>query len=248
VKRAVVLLLAPVLGFSPHLAHAALPRHAQQSVDGYLAELSRVERARSRTSMERLFTLAMAVKHDLMTPQLDWKPLPLEELSEQEFAALQRRARGMILNRAETVFAVPDIPFFVDLGERKGGTEDRLFFRIYLRTYPGVAVPAYVRQQADYSGCTDFASGKLTQLYGEWTAYGRMHPKRYAAVVRDELGQIEDNLLRSTCACGPSRTVAGELRHFLNRQPGSQFAPKVRNRLNRVMRGTSRIRFNCASG
>jgi hypothetical protein len=243
-----VLLAAPVLGLTPHPANAALPRHVQRSVDGYLAELNRVERARSRTSMERLFALAMAVKHDLMTPQLDWKPLPLEELSEQEFAALQRRARGMILNRAEAVFAVPDIPFFVDLGERKGNTEDRLFFRIYLRTYPGVAVPAYVRQQADYSGCTDFESGKLTQLYGEWTAYGRMHPKRYADTVRDELGQIEDNLLHSSCACGPSRTAAGELRHFLNRQTASPLAPRVRERLNRVMRGTSRIRFNCVSG
>ena len=242
-----MLLAVAVLSFT-HPAHAALPRHAQASVTAYLGELNRVERARSRASMERLFTLAMSVKHDLMTPQLDWKPLPLEELSEPEFAALQRRLRGMIVNRDETVFAAPDIPFFVDLGERKGGTEDRLFFRIYLRTYPGVAIPAYIRQQTDYSGCTDFESGKLTQLYGEWTAYSRMHPKRYASEVRDELDQIEDTLLHSTCACGPQRSVAAELRHFLNRHPESPLAPRVRDRLNRVVRGTSKIRFNCISG
>jgi hypothetical protein len=229
-------------------ARAGLPATAQSAVMRYAEELTRVENAKGRVSVERLFLMAYALSDQLAVPVGKDGPTPLEALSEDEFAATQGRLRGVVVNREESVFALPDAEFFEKLGERKGGTEDRLLLRLYHRTYGNSAWPVYVAQQTDYSGCTDFGPGKLTQLYGEWSHYRTLHPDRYKAVVDAELDKIVNELTRSTCACGPSGSVQSELRYFLHRHPGSPIAPVVRTRLNELLHGTSKIRFNCVSG
>lgn len=229
-------------------AGAALPSTAQSAVARYAQELSRVENAKGRVSVERLFLMAYAMREELVVPANAGEASPLEALSDEEFAATQGHLRGMAVNREETVFALPDAAFFEKLGERKGSTEDRLLLRLYHRTYGDLAWPVYVTQQTDYSGCTDFGPGRLTQLYGEWSHYRTLHPDRYKAVVDAELDKIVRELTRSTCACGPSGSVQSELRYFLHRHPGSPIAPVVRTRLNELLHGTSKIRFNCVSG
>lgn len=231
-------------------ALAALPAPAQTAVMSYATELSRVENAKGRVSLEPLFMMAYAMRDQLVTPAGSGRDAasPVEALSEEEFASTQGHLRGMLVNREEAVFAVPDPEFFEKLGERKGRTEDRLLLRLYHRTYAGSAWPVYVRQQTDVSGCTDFGPGNLTTLYGEWTHYQTLHPDRYKPVVDAELAKIVGELTQSTCACGPSGSVQSELRYFVHRHPGSPIAPAVRGRLNELLHGTSKIRFNCASG
>jgi hypothetical protein len=242
------LIVAVLLAGAFRPAEAALPQNAWAAVNAYAGELERVERARSRVSMERLFLLATALKRELIAPVRAGGPSPLEELSDREFAALQLRLRGIMMNRDEIVFVVPDLKFFSALGERKGAPDDRLFFHLYRMTYPGSVVPSYHRQQTDYSGCTDFGTGRLTRLYGDWRRYGSRHPKRYERIVQEEVDQIARELTAGACACGSQRSVESEFRYFLRRHPGSPIVPQVRARLNRLRHGTAKIRFNCVSG
>lgn len=230
---------------APPAARAALPATAQTAVASYAAELSRVENAKGRVSMEPLFLMAYAMRDQLVPPASPDAASPVEALSDEEFASTQGHLRGILVNREEAVFAVPDAAFFEKLGERKGRTEDRLLLRLYHRTYAGSAWPMYVRQQTDVSGCTDFGPGNLTKLYGEWSHYRTLHPDRYRPVVEAELARIVGKLTKSECACGPSGSVQSELRYFLHRHPGSPIAPAVRTRLNELLHGTSKIRFNC---
>jgi hypothetical protein len=233
---------------APGSARAALPAHAQSAVMSYAQELSRVENAKGRVSLEKLFLMAYALEDELTRPLVSGGESPLEMLTDTEFATAQTRLRGVALNREESIFAVPDAEFFERLGERKGSTEDRLLLRLFHRTYADPGWPVYIRQQTDYSGCTDYGPGNLTQLYGEWSHYRTLHPDRYKAVVDAELQRIVDELTRGGCACGPSGSVQSEFRYFLHRHPGSTIAPTVRSRLNELLHGTSAIRFNCVSG
>lgn len=228
-------------------ARAALPASAQSAVMSYAEELARVESAKGRVPVERLFMMAYALRDELVTPA-GGGASPLEALSDDELAATEGHLRGLLVNREESVYAVPDPAFFEKLGERKGRTEDRLFLRLYHRTYASSAWPVYVRQQTDVSGCTDFGPGNLTKLYGEWVHYRTLHPDRYRTVVEAEMGRIVDELTHSECACGPSGSVQAELRYFLHRHPGSPIAPAVRERMNELLHGKSKIRFNCVSG
>ncbi|MGE5177690.1 MAG: hypothetical protein ACM3PF_01210 [Bacteroidota bacterium] len=248
VRIVAALSVAAGVGLRPAPARATLPATAQTAVQIYCAELDRVERAPSRVSLERLFSLAYGLRDALVQPASAGGSSPLEDLSDEEFAAAEKRLRGMVVGREEGVFAVPDPAFFEQLGERKGSTEDRLLLRLYHRTYPVSIFPAYVRQQTDEGGCTDFGAGKLTALYGEWSHYRALHPDKYAAVVNGELERITDELTRSTCACGPSGSVQSEFRYFMHRHPGSPLVPAVRARLEELLHGTGPIRFNCTSG
>lgn len=247
--RAAFLVVMLASGFGPAaLSGRALSPETQSAVDEYLVELGRVEKSKSRVSMERLFLLAYSVRYALVAPVAAGAPSALEGLSEDELAATRGRLRGLLVERGEALAAVPDAAFFERLGERKGRTEDRLLLRLYRRTYGSSAWPVYVRQQTDFSACTDFGPGKLTKLYGEWSHYRSLHPGKYAKVVERELGAIVEELTRSECACGPSGSVQSELRYFLHRHPGSPAIPAVRARLNEVLHGEGKIRFNCSSG
>jgi hypothetical protein len=241
-------ILLVALASLPQIASASLTPGARTATDTYIGELERIEKSKSRLSLEALFLQAVALDDALVMPAQSGGPSPLEELSDQEYASLQGHLRGMVVNRDETVFARPNLKFFVELGERKGNPEDRLFFHLYRMTYPQSVAPVYVEQQTDYSGCTDFGSGKLTRLYGEWSKYGQRHPKRYESVVQEETNRIVHELLEGTCACGDERSVESELRYFLGRHPGSPIIPKIRARLDQVKHGASTFRFNCTSG
>lgn len=240
--------MAVPLACMPVPAGAALPQSAWTAANAYAGELERVERAKSRVSMESLFLLAMDLERELITPSAPGAPSPMEELSDPEYASLQSRLRGIRLNRDELLFARPDLRFFVELGERKGNPEDRLFFHLYRMTYPESFAPAYARQQTDYSACTDYGSGKLTRLYGEWQKYGTRHPARYESVVQEETNRIVRELVQGTCACGTERSVEAEFRYFLARHPGSPIVPKIRARLDQLKHRTANIRFNCVPG
>lgn len=240
--------MAVPLACMPVPAGAALPQSAWTAANAYAGELERVERAKSRVSMESLFLLAMDLERELITPSAPGAPSPMEELSDPEYASLQSRLRGIRLNRDELLFARPDLRFFVELGERKGNPEDRLFFHLDRMTYPESFAPAYARQQTDYSACTDYGSGKLTRLYGEWQKYGTRHPARYESVVQEETNRIVRELVQGTCACGTERTVEAEFRYFLLRHPGSPIVPKIRARLDQLKHRTANIRFNCVPG
>jgi len=218
------------------------------AIDQYEAELARIESGRGRTSLEHLFLLAYSLERTLTMPVRSGGASPLEELSAEEYQELAHRLRGISMNRDEVVFVDPDPAFFRQLGEKKGRTDDRLLMRLYSRTYDGSTWPVYIQQQTDYSGCTEFGPGKLTKLYGEWSHYRTMHGNRYKPVVAAELGRIQDELLRGTCACGDQDSVVNELRYFLRRHPGSPIARDVRARLEGLLHGKTNIRFNCASG
>ena len=197
--------------------------------------------------MERLFTLSSSLAEDLLLPQVAGGLAPVEELSEGEFDDLKGAVRGVVLNRDEVVFAKPDVDFLTKLAERKGTVVDRGFLALYRKTYPESIFPAYIDQQTDFGGCTEFGTGELTQLYGAWTRFRAANPKRYAGTAKQELERIVESLTVSDCACDDAESVKKEFRLFLKRNPRSPIAAKVRARLGNVDKA-GKFRFNCISG
>lgn len=241
---------------APTLAHASLPPRTEQAVVRYLTELKRIETSSNRISIERLFTAVDTLQEYLCygLPIAEWtsasapRPSTIEDLPDDEYEALNLRLRGLLLNRAEVVLAAPDSEVFLPLARTKGLEADRAFMEMYFKTVPIAGWPAYVEQQTDYSGCDSYGTGVLVSLYEGWRQFQTHYPERYRTQAEERLEHIRDSLARVNCACGGPDTVVRELELFLGRFPRDDMAAKVREELNEIKEGRSKIRFNCLSG
>jgi hypothetical protein len=171
----------------------------------------------------------------------------IENISESDYADLCERLRGIMLNRDEVLIAQPDSGTFLPLAREKGLRPDRDFMDVYYQTVPSVW-PAYIEQQTDYSGCGVYGTGTLVGLYGEWRRYRSEHPENYTRAATEQMGEIQNRLEAPNCACEGGDSVTRELQLFLSRFPSDPIAPKVREVLNAIKEGRSKIRFHCISG
>src|ERR1051325_10110966 len=145
----------------------------------------------------------------------------LEALSENDFAGLQGKLPGALINREESVFIKPDVDYFSKLAAAHGDAGDRGFFAEMKRTYPVSVWPTYIEQQTDYSGCTRFGNMSLVETYRAWSDFQRTYPDRYTTAAAQEVAAVLNQLTQSTCACSDTPSVKRELDQFLLTFPAS---------------------------
>jgi hypothetical protein len=211
----------------------------------YHAALQRVESRIKGSSVEAVFDAAFAVKEALL--RNEGNLAVIERLSERELEQLTRSTRGIILNRDEVLLAEPDAVFFLALARKYGRAVDVAFFKQYAATFPEGVWPSYVEQQTDVTGCTLFGAGELVSRYAGWRRFQMRHPRNYRRGTAERIGDLEEHLTESTCACGSREDVLRDIEEFVKRFPGTRVAKKIRSRLKALRDGQSDIRFNCLS-
>lgn len=92
-----------------------------QRADQYSVALRKFESGRKRASVEGIIRKGRSVaeKYD-----------ELESLTDAEYAALEKKMKGYVINREEVLIIDPDLKFFSDLSRRKGTTADVAFFNL----------------------------------------------------------------------------------------------------------------------
>ena len=237
-SRAVTLLAVVVAGVV-----SAEPPGYRGAAQEYVAALNRLTSHAPGTSVEDVYARAARLGEALLSP-----PSALESMPEIEFQALRRQLPGLILNREEVLIAGPEPSYFLDLANRRGQPVDRGFFVLQSRSRPDGVWPAYMQQQTDYSGCTLFGQGRLVDSYRSWLHFRSEFPRAYGGFVTRALADIEEQVARSTCACGDADSVSRELAAFAAAFPESAVATAAASRARAVREHRSTIRFNCLSG
>jgi hypothetical protein len=199
-------------------------------------------------AIERAFGLLDELRRVFVERPAGQQKAVLEQLSEDRFGRLQQELPGTVVFREEIIGIEPEVRFWIDLSLEHGTATDREFFQLWQRLFGDGIWPAYTEQQTDYSGCTLFGNGALTDAYARWTSFQRSHPRRYVKAVEAEVERAAQALTTSTCACGTKQEVAREFALFLRRFPRSAIAPDVRRRSKAVDSQPSAFRFQCVSG
>jgi len=171
----------------------------------------------------------------------------IEALSEADYALLEKKMRGFVVNRDEILFIEPDSKFFARLAETRGTKADMAFFALMPQIKPRNVWAAYIEQQTDVSGCTIYGNGALTGLYGKALQFKRAYPKAYASDINKEIAEILSEFTDGTCACGTRAGVEKEFRAFIKTFPKDKNTPAIKKRLANL-KGNKDFRFNCESG
>ena len=243
--------LVAAIGLQPGLltatpsAAAQLPVDVQSLVDQYAAAIATAQSGRG--SVESAFALVDRLRDVLMLESRAAGTV-LESLDDSTFARLGRALPGVALNRQEVLVVDADVDYYATLAAAHGDPADRAFFSTLKATYPDSVWPAYIQQQTDATGCTEFGTPALVDAYRAWTAFQARFPGRYALRTRTEIGSVTAALTRSTCACGNAASVQAGLQRFVDAFPSSPLTSQVRDRLRAVRAGASNVRFSCVSG
>ncbi|CAN5621558.1 hypothetical protein BH24ACI2_BH24ACI2_15210 [soil metagenome] len=207
--------------------------------DKYSSALKKFEKRRTRGNIEAVYR-----KGQIVAEKLD----ALESLSEADYASIERKMRGFVINRNEVVFVKPDVVFFKKLSKRLGTKSDIAFFTFLGELKPESVWSAYIEQQTDYSGCTIYGKGILTSLYGKARQFRRQYPSAYVSDIKEEIRDMKSDFTDGTCACSDSNGVVKEFQLFIKTFPRGEITPIVKKRLIDIQNKKTAIRFNCLSG
>jgi len=228
----------------------SLPAQALEppaAVQTYLAELARVEAARTPVSLEPLLASADAVQGALMEidgGQPGGEAL-IETYSAAEFAALQQQLRGLHLQRGLEIFVQPQPEFLFRLAQQHGREADIAFFRLYRAYWGQTLFPIYMQPRALVIGCVKYGDGLLTELYEDWARYARLHPDDYRPLVQQMLRDFEEVVSLGTCACGDRDSVIRELRGFIKRFPDNPAVPAASKRWRELKAREEKLPLSC---
>jgi hypothetical protein len=223
---------------------AASPVSAQDKIVLQLAEeysrtLKNYQAQKSRISLESVLRKGKAVAE-----RLD----EVESLSDAEYAVLEKKMKGFVVNREEVVFVKPDLKFFAQLSQRWGTKTDAAFFVLMRVIRPDDVFPVYTERQTDVSGCTIYGIGALTVLYGQALKFKNTYPQAYTPDIDEEINEILDEFTGAdVCACGDSASVRREFRLFIKTFPKDKNTAIVRKRLANLEKNKNN-RFKCQSG
>ena len=237
-KCDIVILLT--LFFLPRLAFAADTASLLQRAGEYDRELSRIEAHGKTASLENLLQQGNEIAAEL-------KPV-LEQLSAEDYASVEKKMRGYVVNREEVILDEPDTRFFAKLAGKIGTAQDQRYFNFMLKVMPEGYWPIYLMRQTDVGGCIDFGNGSLSTLYKEGTGILPKLTGYYRKQFERTIEDIADQLTAGTCACGKIASVKKELRTFLELNPKSSLADRVRARMEALQRGDHAVRENCIGG
>ncbi len=206
--------------------------------DDYSATLRKYQGQKKRTSAENVLKKGKLV---------DEKSDEMENLNASDYALLEKKMKGFVVNRNEVVFVVPDVKFFGNLSRRYGTPADIAFFNLLREIRPDSVWAAYIEQQTDYSGCTIYGNGLLTRLYGKAVQFKRNYRKAYTSDVNKEIDSILNEFSDNPCSCGNRNGILREYRLFIKTFPKDKNTREIRKRLVKLQKSAS-LRVNCISG
>lgn len=172
----------------------------------------------------------------------------LESLSPVDFDSIVKKMRGYVINRDEVIFVLPDFKFFGELSKKQGTDADVAFFAFMSDLRPANVWPAFIEQQTDYSGCTDFGKGLLTNLYRKAVNFSDKNQTAYKIDIDEVIREIKAELTESTCACGDMDSAIKEFNLFISTFPAADVTPMIKKRILDIKSNKSFMRFNCTSG
>ncbi|MDQ3129326.1 MAG: hypothetical protein M3Q99_01025 [Acidobacteriota bacterium] len=207
--------------------------------DRYSSALKKIEKQKTKGSIEAVYR-----RGRILADNLD----ELENLSEANYALVEKKMKGFVINRSAVIYVKPDVNYFKKLSKRLGTKSDIAFFILLGELRPESIGLNYIEQQTDYSGCTIYGKGILTGLYGKAKRFRRQYSSVYIEDIKEEIGDIKSNFTNGTCACGDSSGVIKEFQLFIKTFPKDEITPVVRKRLGEVQNKKTAIRFNCISG
>ncbi len=207
--------------------------------DRYSIALKNFEKGKGKKSVESVYR-----KGQLVAEKLD----ELEKLNEADYASVEKKMRGFVVNRDEIIFVKPETDFFRNLSKKFGTKAGVAFFSFLGELKPDNVWSVCTEQQTDYSGCTIYGKGILTGLYGRAKQFRRQYPSAYAADIKEEIDKIKEKFTDGTCACGDVNGVVEEFRLFIKTFPADEITPAVKTRLKAVQNKQTSIRFDCQSG
>lgn len=205
----------------------------------YSRALRNLENGKTKQSVESIYR-----KGARLSDKLD----ELEALSDADYALFEKKMKGFLVNRSETVFIKPSAKFFGNLAKRRGTKADIAFFNFLGELKPDSVWSAYIEQQTDFSGCTIYGRGILTGMYRNAKQFKRKYPSVYTEDIDKVITDIKETFTNDTCACGERADVIKEFRLFINAFPKDEIAPVVRKRLAEVSSKPTEFRFGCHSG
>lgn len=238
--KKVVIIVSLSLFFLPKLASTADTASLLKKAGEYSQELSRIEASNKTTSLEKLLQQGSIIAGEL-------KPI-IEQLSDEDYAFMEKNMKGYVVNREEVILVEPDIRFFSKLASKVGTEQDRIYFSFMLKVMPEGFWPVYIMRQTDVGGCIEFGNGLLSTLYKEASDIVPKLSGYYRKQLDGTIEDIGDQLTTGTCACGKIASVKRELQTFLEMNPKASIADRVRARMNVLQRGGHVIRENCIGG
>ena len=206
--------------------------------DEYALALKNYQALKTRTSVVGVIEKGKAV-----SAKLD----EMENLSDADYARLEKKMKGYTVNRNEIVFVEPDLKFFDSLVKTHGTPADIAYFALKLQIRPENIWAVYNQQQTDVTGCVLYGKGFLTKIYGKALQFKKTYPKDYAEDVDKEIEDITSEFRDGTCACGNRATVEQEYNLFIKTFPNDKITPTVKKKLLNLKKNKE-FRFNCQSG
>jgi hypothetical protein len=206
--------------------------------DEYSLALAKFQRQNSKLSLENLFRKGQDVSEK-------WDEL--EDLSEADYARIEKKMKGFVINREEIIYIEPDLKFYAQLAKTRGEKSDIAFFNLMLQIKPDYVWAAYIEQQTDVTGCTRYGGGLLTRLYGKALQFKRTYPKAYKTEIDEEIDKIVSEFNDNICACGDRASVLREFRLFIKTFPRDKLTPKIKNYL-KTVEAQKEFRYDCQSG
>jgi hypothetical protein len=206
----------------------------QRAIDAYAAELKRVQAGQEK-SMEPLLAAAGRIKsllNEPFGPQQQPRP-QVDELAEVELRRIERQLIGISIHIGDTIDVSPDREFYLFQAKLHGGPVDIAFFALLNRAYGPSGWPVWIERTGPESGCIDFTSGELVDLFWAWQRFLSEHPRRYVEAVDHEVRKLEEDLLAPDsrrCPQDPAM-IQRELRRLASLLPEHPIAKKIVQRL-----------------
>lgn len=206
--------------------------------DEYALALKNYQALKTRTSV-----VGIIKKGKTVSALLD----EMENLSDADYARLEKTMKGYTVNRDEIVFVEPDLKFYSNLVKTHGMSADIAYFALKLQIRPENIWAVYNEQQTDVTGCTIYGKGLLTGIYGKAVQFKKTYPKDYTEDVDKEIEDLRSEFRDGTCACGSRATVEKEYNLFIKTFPKDKITPTVKQKLLNLKKNKE-FRFNCQSG
>lgn len=244
---AVVIATFPILTFG-----SQQPDHGGDiisSVRSYSDSMVQLERGEGGITVGDIYVKGLSLGEKLLEFKGGGEPVPLEAMSEEDYAFVQQHMKGFFVFREEIVGVEPEMTFFKELAARRGSQEDVDFFDLMTEVYGDGIWPAYIEQQTDYSGCGSYGDGARTRIYLHALKIGTPVNEAYRVKIdRMVKGLKESFISDGICVCGGEDTVVKELSLFIEKAPDADFIEDVKQLLAKVKAGKSKMGFYCRTG
>gem|GEM_PF-4272714 len=203
----------------------------------YLLELKKVETAKGKRSLGPLYLRAQDLCDELSESR--------RNMSEKELQSAADRFKGLDVGSAEVPNAWIRPEFFLALADKKGKKADIKFFTILRDEQHTGSWNIYITSHTDYTGCSTLGSGVFVKFYRRWRAFNEKYPENYTDAAEEALQKLEDILKQTVCVCGGESKALGELQVFLETFPDMPAPEDLQERIDKIKKKTSNIKFNC---